>query len=395
MTVIKQPSTEFSSYALLEQSYFHDKSSAELLERTARGLLTTDPLHRTESGARELERLLALPVDASDLLADLVPPRHFESASFANYHPDPAYPSQLEASKVLRQCIEGLQRRSEASGFSRLLRSVKHTHGTGIYLDGGFGVGKTHLLASCFHAFEGPRAYMSFQELMFLVGLIKLEGVVQQFRGFRLLVIDEFELDDPANTRIATNLLGQLFDAGLTIITSSNTPPGVLGEGKFSLDQFRRELGDLARRFTSLRVEGEDYRITHRPANSEVTTWFRHSDHEFDQNRLALSGKFGESYLDIEFERLLAILSIAHPIRVRKAISQFSAISVGGVKTLIHPYEALRLVYLIDKLYDNNAQVCFSANVSIERLFHETLLVGGDTKKYLRTRSRLEEMTSL
>ena len=42
----------------------------------------------------------------------------------------------------------------------------------GLYLDGGFGVGKTHLLASTWHAAPGPKAYGTFVELTHLVGAL-------------------------------------------------------------------------------------------------------------------------------------------------------------------------------------------------------------------------------
>ena len=42
----------------------------------------------------------------------------------------------------------------------------------GIYFDGGFGVGKTHLLASVWHLAETPKAYGTFVEYTHLVGAL-------------------------------------------------------------------------------------------------------------------------------------------------------------------------------------------------------------------------------
>jgi cell division protein ZapE len=43
--------------------------------------------------------------------------------------------------------------------------------GVGLYLDGGFGVGKTHLLASSYFHVPGPKAFATFGELTQLAGV--------------------------------------------------------------------------------------------------------------------------------------------------------------------------------------------------------------------------------
>jgi cell division protein ZapE len=285
--------------------------------------------------------------------------------------------------------IESLGTSSSKSLFERFWGS-KPAVGSGIYLDGGFGVGKTHLLASAFHAYDGPKAYLSFQELMFLVGLQSLNGVFESFKNFKLLVIDEFELDDPANSRISTNLLGQLFESGVSILTSSNTPPGALGDGKFSTEDFKRELGSLTEQFKTLKIDGEDYRIIHHLDDTSGSTW------TMSESELELLLKFGDfgNTLDASFEEFLLTLSKVHPMRIRRAIGKFDAVILRSIGQIGHPHEALRFVYFIDKAYDNNIMLAASSSVAIDELFHISYFTGGDTKKYLRTISRLKEMTS-
>ena len=82
----------------------------------------------------------------------------------------------------------------------------------GYYLDGGFGVGKTHLLASLWHDAPGPEAYGTFVEYTRLVGALGFTETVRLLSGHRLLAVDEFELDDPGDTMLMTRLLGQLSD---------------------------------------------------------------------------------------------------------------------------------------------------------------------------------------
>ncbi|MFI5265078.1 MAG: AFG1/ZapE family ATPase, partial [Candidatus Kapaibacterium sp.] len=239
----------------------------------------------------------------------------------------------------------------------------------------------------------GPKAYLSFQELMFLVGLQSLRGVFESFRNFKLLVIDEFELDDPANTRIATNLLGQLFNAGVSILTSSNTPPGALGEGKFSVESFKRELGSLTERFVTVKIDGDDYRVKHQPDGGVRTSWTR-SDVELEL--LLSSTDLSQGLmLDSSFDEFLQTLSKVHPMRIRLALGKFYGIILRNVKQISHPHEGLRFVYFVDKAYDNNLLLFVNSSVAIDEIFPKSYFTGGDTKKYLRTMSRLREMTRL
>jgi len=80
-------------------------------------------------------------VDLERLLQSFVPPPRFQSATFATYRPDPRYPSQTLAKERLRRWIKDRPR-----GFLR----PRLPGPQGIYLDGGFGVGKTHLLVAAY-----------------------------------------------------------------------------------------------------------------------------------------------------------------------------------------------------------------------------------------------------
>jgi cell division protein ZapE len=339
-----------------------------------------------------LLELASEPVSADAILHELTPPKHFNKAEFINYIPEPGYPSQSHAVRAVTKFIRDLDAPSSKSIFERFW-GQKPAEGKGMYLDGGFGVGKTHLLASAFHSYEGQKAYLSFQELMFLVGLQSLHGVFESFKDFKLLVIDEFELDDPANTRIATNLLGQLFNSGISILTSSNTPPGALGEGKFSVESFRRELGSLTEQFVTVKIDGDDYRVKHRSDSGAETTWTR-SDSELEL--LLDSTDLSQGLiLDSSFDEFLLTLSKVHPMRIRLALGKFDGVILRDVNQISHPHEGLRFVYFVDKTYDNNLMLFVNSSVAIDEIFPKSYFTGGDTKKYLRTMSRLKEMTRL
>ncbi len=345
-----------------------------------------------------LSELLALaekPIEASEILDDLKPPHHFSSASFSNYVPESEYPSQTDALSAISHFVRELENEGKVSLFSlkRLFRSDR-SEGKGIYLDGGFGVGKTHLLASAYHSFNGKKAYLSFQELMFLVGLQKLDETARSLKEYKLIVIDEFELDDPANSRISTNLLGQLLDAGVSIITSSNTPPGALGVERFSSEDFARELGELTRRFETIRIDGEDYRTLHHLDDSTKTSWLSHKDALFEIWKKTVKAN-SKKMVVLDFAELEKILSSAHPMRIRQILRGVDAVVISDFMQFAHPSDALRFVYFTDKCYDNNTRILVGSDLLLEDIFHYSYFSGGDTKKYRRTLSRLKEMTRI
>jgi cell division protein ZapE len=353
-------------------------------------------LHKTIT-IEELTRRANSPVILDEILTDLQPPSHFNEAEFSNYIPDPRFLSQSRTIEILRHFLKEVESKgNHKTSFLSMFSSKTRPKGSGIYLDGGFGVGKTHLLASCYHAFASEKkAYLSFQELMYLVGLQKLDGTFATFKDFDLLIIDEFELDDPANSRISTNLLGQLFDAGVHIITSSNTPPGALGDERFSDEDFRREIGEMAKKFRQVRVDGEDYRISHHLHQTEESTWYVGEQIEGYDDAINRLNKKLQDVININYKDLKNLLSSAHPMKIRTLLSSINAFVISGFSEFTHPHEALRFVYFIDKCYDDNIAIVVSSGVPLSAIFHHTIMNGGDTKKYRRTLSRLNEMTQI
>jgi cell division protein ZapE len=169
----------------------------------------------------------------------MVPPPRFDSVRFSTYIPDPNQPSQTEAVRVLEGFAVGLGQEAGGSGKRRLFGFGKAPKKApagprGVYLDGGYGVGKTHLLASLWHATPAEpelKAFGTFVELTNLVGALGFQQTVQTLSGHRLLCIDEFELDDPGDTVLVSTLLGRLVDAGVALAATSNTLPGSVRAG--------------------------------------------------------------------------------------------------------------------------------------------------------------------
>ena len=193
------------------------------------------------------------------MLAHFVPPAQFRNASLDNYVPNPDFPSQAQALEKAREFVRPVA--ASPSGWKRLGKSSSRSSvKPGIYLDGGFGVGKTHLLAAMWHQIPGRTYYGTFIEFTALVGVLGYRGAVDHLRGAQLLAIDEFELDDPGDTMVMSRLLQELVASGTRLAATSNTPPAALGEGRFAAEDFLREITALSDKFETIRIDGEDYR---------------------------------------------------------------------------------------------------------------------------------------
>jgi cell division protein ZapE len=171
-------------------------------------------------------------VAPEQLIAGLVPPPLFAGTRFDSYRPDPDEPTQAAAVAALERFAAQLRPEPRR----RFARRRPPADARGVYLDGGFGVGKTHLLAALWHAVPGPKAYATFVELTHLAGALGFAQLAERLSGHRLLAIDEFELDDPGDTVLVSTLLGRLADAGVALAATSNTLPDRLGEDRFATE---------------------------------------------------------------------------------------------------------------------------------------------------------------
>ena len=319
------------------------------------------------------------------LVEGLVPPPTFAEVGFDTYRPDPAEPSQSAAVDACRDfCALALQRRA---GKKKLFGKREVLPGVGVYLDGGFGVGKTHLLASIYYALadaeSGPAAFATFGELTQLAGVFGFVECIELLSGYVVLCIDEFELDDPGNTTLISRLLSALVERGVSIAATSNTLPEQLGEGRFAAQDFLREINTLAGIFSTVRIEGPDYRHRDLPPAPVPP-----SDGEVQ----ARAGGVAGATLD-DFDALCAHLATMHPSRYLSLIEGVTEVFVTGVHPLDDQSVALRLVSLTDRLYDAGIPVVASG-AKLDTVFGEEMLAGGFRKKYLRATSRLLALTA-
>lgn len=331
---------------------------------------------------RLCERHPVLSVEA--MLRHFVPPEQFRGATLENYTPDPSFVSQSAALDVARAFTAVVAPTKSSWRFGAPKIAVSEVK-PGIYLDGGFGVGKTHLLAAMWHLTPGRTYFGTFIEYTALVGALGYRGAVDHLKGASLIAIDEFELDDPGDTMVMSRLLGELVASGTRLAATSNTPPAALGEGRFAASDFLREITALADKFHTVRIDGEDYRkrdfeghaltIPEGQMLSTLHNWSGGVTHD----------RFGD---------VVAHLATIHPSRYVGLIEDLDVVGWSDVYQLHSQAEALRLVALVDRLYDARVAI-LASGVPLDGVFDDTMLAGGYQKKYLRATSRLISLTRL
>ena len=323
-----------------------------------------------------------------ELVDAMKPPPRFDEVRFETYIPNPDEPSQTAAVAACQEFAAQVAAASAQAGGSWLRslfggkRAARAAGKPGMYLDGGFGVGKTHLLASTWHAVPGPKAYGTFVELTNLVGSLGFAETVRRLATHRLLAIDEFELDDPGDTMLVTQLIAKLTEAGVFVAATSNTLPDKLGEGRFAAADFLREIHAMSARFGVVRVDGPDYRHRGLPDAPEPMS---------DEELTGLASATDDATCD-EFGELCDHLAGLHPSKYGRLVDGVSAVHLRGVQAAPDQDVALRLVALADRLYDRAIPVRVSGE-SLANLFTEEMLHGGYRKKYLRAISRLTALS--
>lgn len=310
-------------------------------------------------------------LDADSLALRFSPPPRFRDVRFATYVPDSAHPSQ-EHARARCATFSTAESQKPARWFGR---AKENPPKAGLYLDGGFGVGKTHLLASTWHAcVSQAKGYLTFTELTAYIGFTGMAQAIETLRHHDLLCIDEFELDDVANTLMAVTFLRGYLQGRQRVAVTSNTLPDRLGEERFSASEFRREIRAIAEHFDEFRIDGPDFRTTHTPLPLashvlEDTPAFTHDT----------------------FPELLIHLRNVHPVQYGALFDEVDAVVITGLHPLPQQDDALRAVHFFDKLYDARVPVHITG-CAIDAVFDTSYRNGGYRKKYGRAESRLLAM---
>lgn len=369
-------------------------NEARLQRKRSRTVSTSARAFR--GGGGTLARVTA-PISLTDLAPpgppeprSLRPPPRFTQVSFASYQPQ--HPTQAAARERLREFVQGRAWRGtqRAAAFAEGLRAwlpwrkSGGTTGAGLYLDGGFGVGKTHLLASAYALADTPnKRYASFQELVYLIGVMGMPRAQEELGNAELLCIDEFELDDPGNTLIVKTFLASVFARGGAVVTTSNTPPEAQGRGRFNAEDFRREIQSLADGFEVVSIDGPDYR--HR---DHVGAWLPEARVAWlEQHERGRGTRVRATWRDLQ-----GALARVHPSRYPGLAAQMTTLYLTGVQPIPSQHDALRFVHFVDTLYDQAVALRASGSGALIDLFDVAYRDGAYAKKHHRCLSRLTEL---
>lgn len=329
-----------------------------------------------------LTALSKLSVADKQGLPSFDPPPRFGTTTFEMYKPQ--HPSQQKALEAARAFVKGAASPAESGGFRFPWQSKETPSGSGLYLDGGFGVGKTHLLASAYAAFQQPeKVYLSFSELVHAIGVLGMKEARVELGKHKLYCIDEFELDDPGNTLIVKTFLSHVFERGGFVMTTSNTPPEAQGQGRFNASDFKREIQSIAERFSISLLEGPDYR------KRESLVSLLSSD---DLASLKSKSIGQAPRVETDWPGLFEVLSKHHPIRYGALLTQMGTLFIEGARPIETQNDALRFVHFIDKLYDLKVGLRMSGDIELDELFDPSYRNNAYAKKHYRALSRISEL---
>jgi cell division protein ZapE len=304
-------------------------------------------------------------------VSDLIPPPRFQRKDFAGYRIDAAIAGQAEAVAQVQAFA------TRPVGWRGWFAAKQKPC---LYLDGGFGVGKTHLLAASFNAAPGTKRYLSFAEAMSLLTVRGRDSAIELLAA-DLVCIDEFELDDPTNTRLADLLVSGLVAKGSRLITTSNTVPGELGQGRMAVDLFRTQLARIEEAFSDVHVPGNDWRLRAADAGHPPQQWGP-----------ATEPLHGDGCVIVDAHRLDRWLQDIPVINLRRVAALLNGLSITELAPFENQLAALRFVHLIDKLYDYGVALRVRTTAAIADLFPPEHCQAAFAKKYKRCQSRVTEL---
>jgi len=338
-------------------------------------------------------------ISVEDCLNNMRPHPKFSHCTFDNYIPDENFPSQTG---IKQRLIDTLYRMKDfkASSASKpkkkfLLFGNKNTETSipsnkpnNIYIDGSYGIGKTHLLSACYNKCEKQKAFLSFGEMNYFFHYLGVENCIKHFSKLNLLLIDEFELDDPAMIHIMAKFFREINKQTL-VITTSNTLPSELGKGRVNnIENFGKQMGNIVDNFEPILVEGEDYRKKNKIMRQKVS-------HDNFLDAFGAYASVEKPKSKINFEVMNKFLEGNHPFKYYVIPENVEAIFIDGLRPFVNLNNALRFNQLIDVCYYYNTKLFLKGNCELKDIFPPELLESSFQKKLLRCLSRLDELAVL
>ena len=306
--------------------------------------------------------------------------------------------------------------------FAGLTGRAVHAPTRGVYLWGGVGRGKTWLMDLFFGSVPTlARRRRHFHRFMHDVhaelARLKhqrspLDAVAARLaRDARLLCLDELYVADIGDAMILAGLFDGLFRRGVTLVTTSNTPPGELYRDGLQRERFVPAIHLLENNLQVLRLDGTtDHRLRHL---TQAGTWLAAgapdtaarltalfaglADHGVHAGgTIEINGrsipivKSGGGAVWFDFSALCAgPRSQEDYIEIAR---DYQSVILAGVPVMgpTRDDEARRFIALIDEFYDHNVNLIVAAHAPAAGLYQGERLRAA----FARTASRLTEMQS-
>ncbi len=333
-----------------------------------------------------------------------------------------ADPAQASVLPGLDRVARALESPPSRSVFGRVLKRTAESS-AGIYLWGGVGRGKSMLMDLLHEVAGGGRS----RRIHFHAFMQEVQGRLHEARksrvddallpvaramgdGIRLLCLDEMQITDIADAMIVGRLFGQLLDAGVVVVTTSNRHPDDLYEDGLNRDLFLPFIELVKSRLSVVELTSpRDHRqdrlmgeqVYFHPADASARAAVRGLWNGFapcGAEPLVLSVKgrrieipeFANGVARARFPDLCGrplgpadFLAIADAVRVL-ILEEIPYFGSGNAN------ETRRFVTLVDALYEARVRIIATAANVPELLQAE----GAGAFEFERTASRLREMQS-
>lgn len=332
-----------------------------------------------------------------------------------------ADPAQKDAVQSL-QAIQDKLTETGSSSFLQNLLGKKPALVKGLYLWGGVGRGKTWLMDLFFETLpmknKGRWHFHRFMqqvhdELKTLKNKQDPLAIVAQriANKHRVICFDEFFVSDIADAMILGTLFTYLFDAGITLIATSNIPPDNLYKDGLQRARFLPAIEKLKQHCNVMNVDnGIDYRlrtlemaeIYHSPLDEASRKNMLDSfvkltgGHEINEKTVTINNRkipverLGEDIIWFNFTALCdGPRSAADYIEIARCYHTVM-LSKAPQLDITLENQARRFISLVDEFYDHNVKLILSAAVTLDNLYTGKRL----QFEFRRTNSRLTEMQS-